>query len=207
MRFHKPLSYILDNRIKVDILRFLVKTGAEWNGREIAKELKVSPAACHKALKGLYMEGIISLKAIGRTHLYKLNQEHLIVQNLLKPLLNYDLKGIDILTHLINQKTRKYASRYLISLVLFGSILDGKEKPNSDIDLLVIIRNHIDRQKIESLLDELGIFLVHKTGNILSPYIHTAQEFRVKHKQGLNITKSIINHHLLIWGKPIKHLL
>lgn len=206
MRFHKPLSYILDNRIKVDILRFLVKTGAEWNGREIAKELKISPAACHKALKNLYQEGIISLKAIGRTHLYKLNHSRLIVQNLLKPVFKYEMRSVGNLAHFINQKTRKYASRYFISLALFGSVLTGKEKPDSDIDLLVIIRHSAERQKAEDLLSDLGDLLAIKTGNTLSPYIQTLNEFRLKHKKRVMVIKSIADSHLLIWGKPIKDL-
>jgi predicted nucleotidyltransferase/biotin operon repressor len=191
----------------VDILRFLAKTGAEWNGREIARELKISPAACHKALKGLYQEGVLSLKAIGRTHLYKLNQGHLMVQNLLAPLFKHEIKGVDILVHLINQKIKGYGSGYFVSLALFGSILTGKEKPDSDIDLLVIIKRSADRQKSEVFMDELGKFLAIKTGNTLSPYLQTAEEFRLKYKKKVKIVNAIANSHLLIRGKPVKDLL
>ena len=44
MRVHNPLDKILSNEIKVKILRFLCKTEAEWSGRQIAKEIKVSSA-------------------------------------------------------------------------------------------------------------------------------------------------------------------
>ena len=44
MRVHDPLDKILNNEVKVKILRFLCKTEAEWSGRQIAQEIKVSPA-------------------------------------------------------------------------------------------------------------------------------------------------------------------
>lgn len=206
MRFHQPLSYILDNRIKVDILRFLLKTAAEWSGREIAKELKISPAACHKALKSLYYEGIVFLRAVSHTHLYRLNQQHLITQNFLKPLFQQELQGVNNLISLINLKVKRVDAG-IISLALFGSILAGKEKPHSDIDLLVIVKRETDKPKTEKLLSELDSLLTVKTGNILSPYIQTVEEFRRKHKRGLSVIKNIINSHLLIRGKPVRDLL
>ena len=86
MRVHNPLDKILSKETKVKILRFLCKTEAEWSGRQIAKEIKVSPAACHKALRELNNEGALLLRGIGKSNLYSLNKENLIVSDLLKPL-------------------------------------------------------------------------------------------------------------------------
>jgi len=63
MRVHDPLNKILNNEVKVKILRFLCRTEAEWSGRQIAQELKVSPAAAHKALRELNKRGHFCLEA------------------------------------------------------------------------------------------------------------------------------------------------
>ncbi|MCD5401362.1 winged helix-turn-helix domain-containing protein, partial [candidate division NPL-UPA2 bacterium] len=86
MRVHDPLDKILNNEVKVKILRFLCRAEAEWSGRQIAREIKVSPAACHKALRELNNERALLLRSIGKSHLYCLNKENLIISELLKPL-------------------------------------------------------------------------------------------------------------------------
>lgn len=52
MRVHNPLDKILNNELKVKILRFLCKTGAEWSGRQIAQEIKVSPVSTIRYARG-----------------------------------------------------------------------------------------------------------------------------------------------------------
>lgn len=92
MRVHDPLDKILNNGIKIKILRFLCKTEVEWSGRQIAQEIKVSPAACHKALRELNNERALLLRSIGKSYLYRLNKENLIISDLLKPLYERESK-------------------------------------------------------------------------------------------------------------------
>lgn len=86
MKVHDPLNKILNNEVKVKILRFLCRTEAEWSGRQIAQEIKVSPAAAHKALRELNNERALLLRSVGRSYLYRLNSENFIILELLKPL-------------------------------------------------------------------------------------------------------------------------
>mgnify|MGYP001084750544 CR=1 FL=1 len=85
MRVHDPLDKILNNEVKIKILRFLCKTEAEWSGRQIAQEMKVSPAACHKALRELNNEGALLLRSVGRSYLYRLNKENLSLIHISEP--------------------------------------------------------------------------------------------------------------------------
>lgn len=86
MKITNPLDKILDNEAKVKILRFLFKTNAEWNGRQIAREIKITPTTAHKALQGLNREGVLILRNMGKTHVYTLNKDNFVVSELLKPL-------------------------------------------------------------------------------------------------------------------------
>ena len=86
MKITKTLDKILNTEVKTKILRFLCRTGAEWNGSQIAKEIGITPAASHSALNALTRQGVISMRNMGNTHVYTLNEENYIVSDLLKPL-------------------------------------------------------------------------------------------------------------------------
>ena len=86
MKFTKPLDKILNTEVKIKILRFLCRTNAQWNGSQIAREIKITPAATHTALRALQKEGALTLRNMGKIHVYSLKEDSFLVLNLLKPL-------------------------------------------------------------------------------------------------------------------------
>ena len=104
MKITKPLNNILNTRIKINILRFLCRTHAEWNGRQIAKEIGVSPKSAHEALSALNKERVLLLRNMGKTHVYSLNTDNFLVSSLLEPLF---LKEDAILNNIIKLIKRR----------------------------------------------------------------------------------------------------
>ena len=202
MRLYNPLNVILNNEIKIKLLRFLSRTSGEWSGRRLAKEINVSPAACHKALSELQKEGVLQLKKIGRTYLYSLNQNNILVKNLLKPLYKKE-QMIPLTLANIIRKMPPYVKKRVVSLGIFGSISRRKEHPSSDIDLLVIVKEKKDKRLLEETLEKFNVVITRRYGNILSPYIQTVQEIRSKFKKRLPLIRNIIHEHRLIFGKPL----
>jgi predicted transcriptional regulator len=147
MKISDPLDKILDNETKIKILRFLVRTNAQWNGRQIAKEIGVTPATAHKALHGLHKGGVVILQNVGRTHIYNLNDNNYLVANLLL----------------------------------------HKDRPTSDIDLAVIVRDKEVKKEAENLFEKIDKRVSLEFGNTISPYINTEAEFMTKHKKGLGV--------------------
>ena len=139
MRVHDPLNKILNNEVKVKILRFLCRTEAEWSGRQIAQEIKVSPAAAHKALRELNNERALLLRSVGRSYLYRLNSENFIILELLKPLYEKENKIPEQVYAEIVRNISSLVINDIISMAVFGSMKRKKEKSTSDIDLLVLI--------------------------------------------------------------------
>jgi len=207
MRVHNPLDKILNNEVKVKILRFLCKTEAEWSGRQIAQEIKVSPAACHKALRELNNERALLLRSIGRSYLYRLNKENLIISELLKPLYERESKIPDNVYRAIVRNISSLVIKDIVSIVVFGSIKKGKERPTSDIDLLVLVRNSEDKRKVEEDFGKVNEKIVGKFGNTISSYIQSIKEFKLKYKKGLALVKNILKSHRLLFGKPLEELL
>lgn len=208
MKLTNPLDKILDNEAKVKILRFLFKTNAEWNGRQIAKEIGSSPATTHKALQGLNREGVLLLRNVGKTHVYTLNESNFTVTDMLRPLFHRENK---ILERILNTIKRKISAssikRDIVSIALFGSVGSAREHPASDIDLMVIVKNAKIKPKAELVIEDIGKKISKEFGNTLSPYINTESEFESKSKKGLKVIKNILKSHRLVYGKPLERII
>lgn len=207
MRVHNPLDKILSNEIKVKILRFLCKTEAEWSGRQIAKEIKVSPAACHKALRELNNEGALLLRGIGKSNLYSLNKENLIVSDLLKPLYERESKIPDEIYEGIVRNISSLVIKDIVSIAVFGSVRKRKERPTSDIDLLVLVKNSENKGEVEEDFGKVNEKIISRFGNTVSPYIQTVEEFNLKYRKGISLIKNILKSHGLLFGTPLEELL
>lgn len=205
MKIYEPLNNVLNQETKVGIIRFLFNTQAEWSGRQIAKEIGVSPATCHKALQELYSEKILLLKSIGVSHLYKLNQKNYIVKNILSRLFQKE----KLIPHLLNKtiitEIRNKLRKKVVSIVLFGSIAKKKEKPTSDIDIMVVIKQFGDKRTAEKILDSINDKIMENFNSRVEPYILTINELTKKSK--LSIIKEINKTGKLLWGKPLSELL
>lgn len=208
MKITNPLDTILDNQAQIKILRFLCRTGAQWNGRQIAKEVGVTPATAHKALYSLKKEGILSLSNVGKTHIYTLNEDRSIVSDMLKPLFVKEGRILDNVVDMIKRKIAASRIRKdIVSVALFGSVNARRDHAGSDIDLIVIVENQGSKIDSERLFEEIDKKVSKQFGNTVAPYINTLSEFRAKHKQGLGVMKSILKGYAVIYGKDLKGIL
>jgi len=207
MRIHNPLDKILNNEAKIKILRFLCRTEAEWSGRQIAKEIKLNPVTCHKALLELNNERVLLLRIIGKSYLYSINKKNFIVSDLLKPLYKKESKISENLYKMIVKDTPFLQKNKVISIAVFGSMVKREEKPTSDIDILVLIKNSEDKKEIEKYFERINERIMSKFSKTISAYIQSIDEFKLKYERNLVLIKNILNSHKLLIGKPLKELL
>ena len=206
MKVHHPLDKILNNEVKVKILRFLCKTGVEWSGRQLAKEIKVNPATCHKALRELNNERVLLLRSVGKSYLYRLNGENFIVSNLLKPLYERETKILKEIYKTIVESISSLMINNIVSIAIFGSVQKRKERPASDVDVLVLVGKEKDKVKTEKNFERVNENIIRKFGNAVSPYIQTVGEFKSKHKKNVALIKNILKSHKLLFGRPLEEL-
>lgn len=164
MLFSEPLDEVLRQASKVRILRFLIRSQVTLNGREIAKAVGLSHVKCHTALKELALHGLVSLRRVGRSNLYQLEKENHLVKRLLKPL--FDNEG-HLLTDLAKAILKDLPFRPR-SLAVFGSIAKRTARPDSDIDLLVIIPNQVDLRRAKQEIGKKEEMVVRTFGNRLA---------------------------------------
>lgn len=208
MKFTRPLDDILNTEAKVRILRFLCRTGAEWNGSQIAREIGVTPAAAHTALRTLYKEGLLQLRNMGKTHVYSLKDDNFIVSGLLKPLFAKEDKALDTIIGIIKRGvSSSRMKKDITSVALFGSVNIHQDRPTSDIDIAVVINNSKSKPAVEHFFEDIDSRISKKFGNTLSPYINTHAEFKAKHKKGLGVIKNILKSYTLIYGERLESLL
>lgn len=207
MRIHQPLNKILNNETKVKVLRFLYSNDIEWSGRRIAREIQISPATCHKALQELYSEGILLLHNVGKTYLYQFNHDNYVAKELLHPLFKKEERLLKVISRLLRDEFSEKVKDRIVSLALFGSVEKREDRPDSDIDLLVLVTRAKDKEKMEKAFDNLNEKTMRLFGKIVSPYIESVSGFRRKYKQGLPVVKEIVQSHKLISGKSLREVI
>lgn len=195
MLFLNPLERILGQASKVRILRFLVKTDTELNGREIAAAIGLSHVKVHTALKELNQHDIVKMRRAGKSILYQLNLKNELVKQLLVPLFEKEARLNNMLADIIS----KYLEPHMLkSVILFGSFASDRARPDSDIDILIIAHNKKDIPLIEESLKRAEISITTGFGNHLAPIVMDGKKFKAgfknKDKFVMNIAKE---------GKPI----
>lgn len=203
MEYQKIFDKLFGQKTKLKILRYLVKNPVEQSGRQIAKNTEIAHRQCHKVLQELYAEGILSMRHIGNAYLYNLRKDHYLVEKVIKPF-------FEVESHLIKDlvaEIKKIKTTDIISIGLFGSIPKGKEKPHSDIDILVLINKNINKERIDGLIRKKNEYFISRFGNSLAPYIVTKKEFVSRYKKGNKLIKNIIKNGEIISGKTFGEII
>ena len=151
MRVNRPLDQIMDSKNKVAILRHLVLYPSEVaTGRGLARELGINQATCNNALNSLHRAGIVTRKHAGRSTIYEIARDTAVCEELLKPLFQKEAllpkEAIRMLVSGLEVKS--------IRAFLFGSVARGSDTPESDTDILLVINDEADREKVLDRLSE-----------------------------------------------------
>lgn len=188
MRFHISLLDILNSKIKVKIVKFLLTHEAAMSEREIASILKVSHMSVNRTMRELSSLNFGNFVTVGKSHLWKINRKSYAFKALSS--LIKDVSTIKDPLNDMEETLSKYLPKNLVKrAILFGSASKGLEKTNSDIDIFVLVKNAQDKEKIELAIEKLSDVCFETYGNRLAPYILTEQE--MKQKKDLKIISEV----------------
>ena len=203
MIFTNPLDKIFSQQSKIKLLRFLVQHRGEFTGREIAKSVGLAHPTVHSALSHLREQGIIFMRKSGNALLYSLNRRHQATKDIIIPVFKKE-------SQLKEKMARSLVTRLsfpLESVVIFGSIAQNKEKPTSDIDILVILSNRVDPEKAEAEIISQGAKFVEQFGNQVSPVIMNLSDFLTRLENKDKLLRKILDQCQVIYGKSITELI
>lgn len=196
MKYTHPLDDLLGQKSKVRILRYLANSGLELNGRQIAHEIGMSPWVCHQALGALRDQGILLMRNVGNTHLYRLNREHYMVQELLLPLFQ---KERALLETVITEITDGLPASVL-SLILYGSVARSEEQPFSDIDVLAVTATEEDTAVVEQFFLQKNASLVPRFGNTVAALVVSVEGLRSRVAEGEPLMAEILQTGRAVYG-------
>ena len=189
------------------VLRFLWRSRAEWSGREVARKVGLSAPACHEALKKLDARGLVRFRRVSNVHLYQLNPESYLVENVFARLFEAEAAMPKRIAAVVRKVLVDPSRSDIVSIVLFGSMARGAAQLGSDIDLLVVLSAKGGLKALEPRVERLRAMLFARFSVPLSPYIQTLSELRSKYDRELPLIKEILKDGLTIYGKEIKELL
>ena len=203
MRFNQILNYVFGQKSKLKILRFLSLYKKEGNVREISKEVGVTVPNTSRILKELEYEGVLTSKKIGRSILYSLNLKCYLVKEIISPLFKKEKETRGVLI----MRLKKKLSFPIESIILFGSIEKGEEKPKSDVDLLFIVSDKVMPSKLEERILAVNNQIISEFGNSISPIIIKKSEFLKRLKKGDRLMSNILREGKVVEGKAISDIL
>jgi len=204
IKLNKPLNNIFDQFSKLKVLRFLIRTEAELNGREIARAVGISHVICNHILQELSQHGLVRMRKVGRSILYSLNKEHILVQEILFPMFNKERK---LFFSLAKTVLEPLSETKPISLILFGSQTDDKKaRPDSDFDVLCIISDKTNLRKFKHDILRAEAHVEKKFGNRISLLIMNRNEFIKRKKNQDPLLIEIEKQHILLFGVNFREI-
>ncbi|MFH1724227.1 MAG: nucleotidyltransferase domain-containing protein [Elusimicrobiota bacterium] len=199
----KFLTGLLGQRSKVEALRCLFAEQGELAGREVARRCGLSHPIIHKALSELEREGVVLRRVAPPTHLFRLNRKNWLVSRLLAGLFERELHWQEDMEALI----RKDVPEAVVSLVLFGSLIQGKFSAKSDVDVLVLVKDAKSVEPAGEHFADVGARVYETFHHPLAPVILPIQEFRRRYREGVKFAKDISYSGKVIHGKLLTEVL
>ncbi|OFW56356.1 MAG: hypothetical protein A2V52_00670 [Actinobacteria bacterium RBG_19FT_COMBO_54_7] len=185
MRFHETLEDILGSKIKIRILRLFYRTRGSYTGREIAKLVEFSQDATQRALNDLTRHGLLRRDYVGTSYNYYLNEDHMLVDKVVNKAFFAEQNSIREIARIFKEQLGEEFQE----AVIFGSVAKKKERPDSDVDILVVIRNSTNLDAIEDQVNEAANLATAASGNPVMPIVIKSGEYekkkRAKSKQGI----------------------
>lgn len=204
MLLDRPLDDVLGQTSKIKILRFLIKTQAQLNGREIAKNVGLSHVKVHTALKDLSKHGLVNMRSVGKSLVYWLNEEHFLVREIIRPIFE---KEVDIFKQIIRIILKETKPPRPLSIILFGSFAKGKPLADSDIDIVLVYSSHKNKYLITKELSNAEKKITLLFGNHLASVPIKIEEFQKRFKRGDRFIKEIARTGKVLYSRSISELI
>jgi len=188
MKFNISVLDILNSKTKLKIVKFLLTHEASMSEREIASILKVSHMSINRAMRELSEINFVDFVRVGKAHLWEVNRKSYAFKTFSELIKGVSHIGSP-LSDLNNILLASLPKTLVKKVVLFGSIAENTERPNSDIDVFFLVKDRNGKKRLEVILDKLSNTCLEVYGNMLSPYIITEQE--LKRKKSLKLISEI----------------
>ena len=188
------ISFVLGSENRKRIIKTIFEyPKRQWSCSSLEELTKISHATVFRTLDGLKDFGV--LKSI------KINKKDIIYELVSSPL-SKELKriiNIEKITarNIANNFINKIKSKHVYSAILYGSSIKGNLKPESDIDVLIILNKH--NKNLEKKIFDIAAALSSKLNRTISIIIMDIKE--INKEKDSQFIKSVRADMEVIYGK------
>jgi len=186
------------NNAQISILKlFLSDPAQEYNIRGISTKTRVNYRLIYKEIMDLNKRSIINLRKIGKSSVCKIDlSQNIALFSYIESLRLDDFQKRGPKAKVILNELNKIDLIYYTAII-FGSYAQGKEKNNSDLDLLFIIPAGYNAEKAEQQISSrLGLLSYRLDINVI-----TEDSFReMKGQNKLNLVNEVVKNHIILAG-------
>ena len=159
---------------------------------------------CSRSLQELSQHGLVKMRKTGRSILYLLNKEHILVNEILLPLFIKEKRLFLSLTRAI---LGPLSGPKPISIILFGSQTDAnRARPDSDFDILCVIPDETNLKKFKREISLSEAQVERKFGNGVSLLIMKENEFLKRKEKRDSLFLGIEKQNRLLFGKHLREI-
>ena len=200
MKLHKYLEQVLGTRGSISVLRTLTNhQGRVFTIRRLAEDAGISHTEAAATIEDLEKLGIVQIQPVGKAHQVSLNRKSYVLNKIIEPIFNAEQNSLE---EVISILKKNLTSKKITSAVIFGSVVRGEEKEDSDIDLLVISNDYDQAIEIVSkVIEEIPLIFHTKVSHII------LSEKRLRSKRNSSLINTIIKKHILIAGKELVEII
>jgi len=197
-----PLNRIFHAPSHIAVLRALMDSLEGMSGREVARQAGINHQSCIQAITRLEEIGVLQRRGSGKTQLIGLNRENFLVKELLLPL----LKKERMFFSNIKEEIKSHFGNNVISVIIFGSTARKEERPESDLDVCIIVKNIKEKRKTQNIIDKVLLRLFITLSIKLSSFVFTSYEAKSRIKKNDPLFKNIASDGILLIGKQLRDL-
>ncbi|MBN1170371.1 nucleotidyltransferase domain-containing protein [Candidatus Micrarchaeota archaeon] len=190
---NEPIAkQVFGSVLKRRILHFLFQDQEPISERELSRVLGVSHTAVNKAMKQLLDLNIVKGKTVGTAMVWELNKKSFAYPHVkafltaseispldwLKEMIKSNISFYNILTKLAREKGQitKEDPAIIVDAYLIGSVAEGTARPDSDVDVLLIVEEGQNKDIVRNLARSQGLKLLESCGNELSVHVYTQND-------------------------------
>jgi predicted nucleotidyltransferase len=202
MKWLNALDDILGSTLKIRILRVLSKNAHIFTGRELARLVGYSHTQTNSALVELEMNGLVIRRHLGNANAYSLNDGNLLVSRIIIPAFQIEERLIQDLANRFFEGIGKD----LVSIVLFGSAARGEEVASSDIDLILVVKDASNLDKLDEKVSEISLESAASFGCPVSPILLTETEYNSKKRSKNTFWKAVLDEGIELIPRELEEV-
>jgi predicted nucleotidyltransferase len=202
MRYTQPLDDLISSQARLRVLRYLCTASGEHTGREIARAIGMGETPTNRALKALADTLVVLYRVVGRAHYYRLNEEHALVERVLRPLFaaeraQRNAAVNDLLAEL---------DAPLDTALIYGSVARGGDTWRSDLDVLLVTPTSDDARHVAERIWQRDDDLIRRYG-VISVQVLSRDELREGVQRGEGWLVGALQEGVVVRGTPPQLLL